>query len=81
MSDEAELIRELRRLYDEYQKLNHRITHAHQRQRFSPDPKDSQKAIEDEQKLLTEIDRLMTRMRAVEGHLMAIRKRVRPVLH
>ncbi len=81
MSDEAELIRELRRLYDEYQKLNHRIAHAHQRQRFSPDPKDSHKAIEDEQKLLTEIDRLMTRMRAVEGHLMAVRKRVRPVLH
>lgn len=81
MSDEAALIRELRRLYDEYQKLNRRIAHAHQRQRFSPDPSDSRQAVEDEQRLLSEIDRLMTRMRAVEGHLMAIRKRVRPVLH
>ncbi len=81
MSEEADLIRELRRLYDEYQKLNHRITNAHQRQRFSADPKDSAQAIEDERKLLGEIDRLMTKMRAVEGHLMALRKRVRPILH
>jgi len=77
----AGLIRELRRLYDEYQALNHRITDAGHRQRFSKDPVDTDQAVRDEQKLLVEIDRLMTRMRAIEGHLMAVRRRVRPVLH
>lgn len=81
MSEEADLIRELRRLYDEYQALNHRITDAGHRRRFSKDPIDTDQAVRDEQNLLAEIDRLMTRMRAIEGHLMAVRRRVRPVLH
>ncbi len=81
MGEEAELIRELRRLYDEYQALNHRITEAGHRQRFSRDPADTDRALKDEQRLLVEIDRLMTRMRAIEGHLMAVRRKVRPVLH
>ena len=81
MSEEAKLIAELRRLYDDYEKLNRKITNASQRQRFSKDSRDIEQAVQDEKAFLIEIDRLMTRMRAIEGHLMGIRKKVRPVLH
>ena len=81
MSEEANLIAELRRLYDDYEKLNRKITNAAQRQRFSKDTADIEKAVQDEKAFLVEIDRLMTRMRAIEGHLLRIRKKVRPVLH
>jgi len=81
MSEEAKLIAELRRLYDDYEKLNRRIANAAHRQRFSKDSADVEQAVRDEKAFLVEIDRLMTRMRAIEGHLMRVRKKVRPVLH
>jgi hypothetical protein len=80
-SDERELLDGLRRLYDRYERLNHKIALTHHRQKFSPDPADRSRAVEDEHKLLGEINVLMDRLASIEGHLMRIRKKVRPVLN
>lgn len=80
-ADERELLDGLRRLYDTYERLNHKIALTHHRQKFSRDPADVEQAIRDEQKLLTEINTLMDRLGTIEGHLMRIRKKVRPVLN
>jgi hypothetical protein len=80
-NDERELLDGLRRLYDRYERLNHKIALTHHRQRFSPDPADRDRAVADEQKLLGEINTLMDRLGAIEGHLMRVRKKIRPVLN
>jgi hypothetical protein len=80
-NDERELLHGLRRLYDRYERLNHKIALAHHRQRFSPQPDDRDRAARDEQKLLSEIDAVMDRLGIIEGHLMRIRKKIRPVLN
>jgi hypothetical protein len=80
-ADERELLAGLRRLYDRYERLNHKIALAGHRQRFSADPGDARRAVDDEQQLLVEINHLMDRLRSIEGHLLRIRKKVRPVLN
>ena len=79
--DERELLNELRRLYDRYERLNHKIALSHHRQKFSSDPADVNRATHDEQKLLGEIGDLMDRLGVIEGHLMRVRKKIRPVLN
>jgi hypothetical protein len=80
-NDERELLDGLRRLYDRYEQLNHKIALTHHRQRFSKDPADAERAVRDEEKLLVEINALMDRLGIIEGHLMRIRKKIRPVLN
>jgi hypothetical protein len=78
---ERALLRELRRVYREYERLNRAIRMAAHRQHFSRDPKDIRQALEDEAKWLAEITRLMDRMRAIEGHLMRARGKLKPLVH
>jgi hypothetical protein len=80
-SDEAEMLRTLRALYEEYQRLNRKIMLAVQRRRFSDDPNEVARAAQEEQAWLKDMSRLMDRMRAVESGLLRARSRVRPLYH
>jgi predicted nucleic acid-binding Zn-ribbon protein len=77
MSEEANLLGELRRIHEEYERLNGRIRLATQRRQYSPVELEQKNAAEEVSKLLREIDRLMTRMRAIEGNLKEIREKGR----
>jgi hypothetical protein len=74
---EPELIAELRRVADVCERLNQEVVHAAQRQRFSRDARKVAQAARDEQSFLAELNRLMDRRRAVEGHLMRVRGQLR----
>lgn len=76
---EAELIAQLHQLADACARLDQRIAHAVQRQRFARDPREAAEAAGEEQTLLVEMNRLMDRMRATEGHLMRVRGQLRPL--
>ncbi|MFC1458071.1 hypothetical protein ACETIH_15405 [Microvirga arabica] len=76
---EPELIAELRRVADACERLNQEVTRALERQRFSRDAREVAQAGRDEQTLLAELNRLMDRRRAVEGHLMRVRGQLRPL--
>ena len=76
---ELELIAELRCVTATCEWLNQEIAHATHRQRFSRDAREIAQAAWDEQKLLAELNRLMDRRRAVEGHLMRTRGQLRPL--
>jgi hypothetical protein len=78
---ERELLRELRRVYGEYERLNRAIRLAAQRQRFSTKAEDVQLATAQEKVLLAEMNRLMDRMRAIEGHLLRARGKLKPLMH
>ena len=73
-SVECDLLLELGQLHDEYERLNRRLRDANQRHRFLKDPVETARAEQEEQQLLIEINRLMDRLRAVEGQLMQVRK-------
>jgi hypothetical protein len=75
--NELELIVELHRIAGECERLNQRVSHASQRQRFSKDYQDIATAAQEEQTLLAEMNRLMDCRRAIEGHLMRVRDRLR----
>jgi beta-lactamase class A len=75
LSEDARLRQELRELDEKRTQLDRRIADAVNRQRFSPDRADAEKARDDERKHLAEMDRLMTRIRAVEGKLLLLRRR------
>ena len=79
--DEAEMLRKLRALYEDYQALNRKIALAAQKRRFSGDPDEAARAAQDEQEWLRAITRLMDRMRAVESGLMRARSRTPPLYH
>jgi hypothetical protein len=81
LSDEAALLAKLRDLYDEYERLNRKIRLATQRRTMGKDPGDVDLAEREEQEWLSEINRLMDRMRATEGALMRIRGKIRPLTH
>jgi hypothetical protein len=72
--DEQELLRELRLLHSEYERLNGKITDANQRQRHLSRPEDVAKAEDEERQLLAAMSRLMDRLRAVEGQILQIRR-------
>jgi hypothetical protein len=61
--------------------LNRKIQLATHRQHFSSDPEDVKRALQEEAGWLNEITRLMDRMRAVEGHLLRARGKLKPVVH
>ena len=73
-SGEHDLLEKLRRLYDEYDRLNRAIRDANQRHSYLKDPDEIARAEQEEQQFLVEINRLMDRLRAVEGQLMQVRK-------
>ena len=76
---ETELIAELRRVTDTLERLNQEVTRAIERQRFSRDAREVARSAQDEQTTLVKLNRLMDRMRAVEGHLMRVRGQLRPL--
>lgn len=77
--NEQELATELRRLAEECEALDREIERAIQQQRFGQDRDQIAKAARHEQELLAEINRLMDRRRATEGHLMRVRGQLRPL--
>jgi hypothetical protein len=58
--------------------LDRRIAHAVHRQRHGGSPAEIERARDEEKSLVRELDRLMTRTRAVEGQLLQLRKAGRP---
>jgi hypothetical protein len=76
---EQELLAELYRLAEACERLNREIAHAAQRRQFSKDSHDGIRAAQGDQNLLAEMNRLMARRRAVEGHLMRVRGQIRPL--
>jgi hypothetical protein len=73
-ADVVRLREELVDLADRHGKLDAMLRDATLRQRFGPDPESIARAQEDERRHLQVLDRLMTRIRAVEAKLL-IRKR------
>jgi hypothetical protein len=68
-ADEVRLAEQLASLDAQQYRLELKIRAAVHRQRYSSDPADAAKGVEEEQALLVELDRVMTRIRAVEGQL------------
>jgi hypothetical protein len=73
---ELDVIAELRRVIDACERLNRHVALAAQRRRFISD---AQEVARDAQTALAELNRLMDRRRAVEGHLMRVRGQLRPL--
>ena len=71
---ERELLTKLRQLYGEYERLNQKIRHANLRHRYLKDPEQIARAENEERQYLAEINRLMDRLRAVEGQITQVRK-------
>jgi hypothetical protein len=65
---------ELVALEQRMRRLDHDLADALYRIRHSSSPDDMAKAREDERALLAQLDRLMTRRRAVEGQLLQAKK-------
>jgi Xaa-Pro aminopeptidase len=72
--DEQDLLRELHLLHAAQERLNRKIADATQRQRHSKEPEEIADAERAEQHLLAEMNRLMDRLRAVEGQILQIRR-------
>ena len=53
-------------LHGERSEIERALVLAQQRQLYSPDPADARRAEADEQALLTDLDRILTRIRAAE---------------
>ena len=77
--NEQELIRELQRLANECHRLDQEISYAIQQRRFCKDRCDIAGVAQDGQTLAADLNRLMDRRRAVEGHLMRVRGHLRPL--
>jgi hypothetical protein len=70
--DRARLRAELAALDARLHELDHRRRKAINRQRYSRSPKDVSAAADDLKNIITEMDRVMTRSRAVEGKLLLL---------
>jgi hypothetical protein len=77
--NEQELIAELHRLAAECERLDFKVANVTQQRWFCKDHPDAGRAALDEQALLVEMNRLMDRGRAAEGHLMRVRGQLRPL--
>ena len=76
---EQELVTELLRLAAECERLNFEVAQVGQRQRYCDDPQSVLRADQKERARLVEMNRLMARRRAVEGHLMRVKGQLRPL--
>lgn len=74
MTDQPALWQELATLDQRRQDCDHRLREALDRQRYSSDPGAGEAAKADERRLMGELDRVMTRIRAVEGKLLLARR-------
>ncbi len=74
MLKETQLHQEFLDLEHHMRLLDRQLADALQRIRHGSSPDLVEKAKQDERHLLTELDRLMTRMRAIEGQLLQIQK-------
>jgi hypothetical protein len=74
--DQARLRSELHRLDERQIELDRKLRDAACRLRFCGDPDGLRQARADEREHLAALDRLMTRIRAVEAKLLLIRRRV-----
>ena len=72
--DRAGLLAELAALDLRLHELDHKTWQAIERQRYSTIPEDVERAAGDLKKLASEMDWLMTRIRAVEGKLLLLQK-------
>jgi len=72
--DQDRLCAELAALDARLHELDQRLWEAIHRQRYSRTPEDIVRAADDLKHLVTEMDRLMTRSRAVEGKLLLLQK-------
>jgi hypothetical protein len=70
LSESSKLEEELKALDLRQQELEARIREAQHRQRYSREPEAAALARADEQRLVKELDHLMTRSRAIEGRLL-----------
>ena len=70
ISDRAQLEEELAALDAHRLQLDAAIRDAQNRQRYCPEPATVEQARADEAALLRDLDRLMTRYRALEGRLL-----------
>jgi hypothetical protein len=73
-SDEERLQTELVALAERQRSLDLRLAEALSRLKHLKDADETARAVAEERRLLAELDRLMTRTRAVEGQLLQIRK-------
>jgi hypothetical protein len=76
---EPELLAELGRVADTCERLDQEVARAIDRQRFSRDAQEVAQAAQDEEIALVELNRLMDRRRAVEGHLKRVRGQLQPL--
>lgn len=74
MFKETQLHQEFLDLEQHMRLLDRQLADALHRIRHGSSPDLVEKAKQEERQLLTELDRLMTRMRAVEGQLLQIQK-------
>jgi hypothetical protein len=72
--DRAGLLAELAALDNRLHEFDQRRREALTRERYSSHPEDAAQAADDLKGLATEMDRLMTRSRAVEGKLLLLQK-------
>ena len=72
MPDRRTLERELQDLDAARDDLERRLRGARDRQRFAGEPDARVQALADERAVMVELDRLMTRTRAVEGQLLRL---------
>lgn len=76
---ERELLAELHHVAAECERLNFKLSHVVQQQRFCTYCPDAATTTQNERALLSEMNRLMDRRRAIEGHLMRTRGQLRPL--
>jgi len=74
IQDRPRLVAELADLDRRLLELDDAIRHATNRQRYGGTPEETARAGEDLARLVADLDRLMTRKRAVEGKLLLIEK-------
>jgi predicted nucleic acid-binding Zn-ribbon protein len=70
--DEAKLLTELAALDAERYRLDRLIRDAVARKRYRSDPEQARRASDEEHSLVIEMDRLMTRIRGLEGRLLLL---------
>ena len=81
MTDEARLKQELEALDQKRVAIDARLREAEARQRYVIDADIKETARADERAILAEMDRVMTRIRAVESKLLMARAAERPTTH
>jgi hypothetical protein len=74
LTKETELRQELLSLQGQMLLLDQRLAEALRRIKHSPCPEAIDQARQDERTLLAQLDCLMTRLRAIKGHLLQIEK-------